>query len=114
MDGLPIDFPWLYNLFQQGYYIIRATLDRALNRLSYSRVFNENCQESWGLTRGRGMTESVRLLWVLSGHKCAEVNEAKTELSGSKHKTSEQHVELDTSQLKVDILLILGRLFSGY
>ena len=42
-----------------------------------------------GLTRGRGMTESVRLLWVLSGHKCAEVHEAMTELFGSKHTTSE-------------------------
>ena len=51
---------------------------------------------------------------MAAGHKCAEVNEAKTELSGSKHKTSEQHVELCTSQLKVDILFIFGRLFSGY
>ena len=51
-----------------------------------------------GLTRGRGMTQSVRLLWVLPGYKRAEVREAMTELSGSKHTTSEQHVELGTSQ----------------
>ena len=51
-----------------------------------------------GLTRGRGMTESVSLLWELSGHKCAEVHEAFTELSGSKHTTSEQHVEQGTSR----------------
>ena len=25
MDELPIDFPWLYNLFQQGYYTIRRS-----------------------------------------------------------------------------------------
>ena len=25
MDELPIDFPWLYNLFQQGYYRIRRS-----------------------------------------------------------------------------------------
>ena len=29
-----------------------------------------------GLTRGQGMTEPVRLLWVLSGRKCAEIHEA--------------------------------------
>ena len=45
-----------------------------------------------GLTRGR--LTRVRLLWVLSGHKCAEVHETVTELSGSKHTTSQQHVEL--------------------
>ena len=25
MDEPPIDFPWLYNLFQQGYYTIRKS-----------------------------------------------------------------------------------------
>ena len=50
------------------------------------------------------MTESVRLLWVLSGHKCAEVHEAMTELSGSKHTTSEQHVELGTSRKSRDFI----------
>ena len=32
MDELPIDFPWLYNLFQQGYYTIRRS-DRFSSRL---------------------------------------------------------------------------------
>ena len=58
----------------------------------------------WGLIRGRGMTESVRLLWVLSGHKCSEVHEAMTELSGSKHTTTEQHVELGTSGKSRDFI----------
>ena len=25
MDELPIDFPWLYNMFQPGYYTIRRS-----------------------------------------------------------------------------------------
>ena len=107
MDELPIDFPWLYNLFQQGYYTIRRSdrfwaglwtdlvIEQSLMRTAKSRV---------GLTRGRGMTESVRLLWVLSRHKCAEVHEAMTELSGSKHTTSEQHVELGTSRKSRDFI----------
>ena len=52
-------------------------------------------------------------MWVLSGLKSAEVHEAMTELSGSKH-TSEQHVEQGTSRKSEEILLILWRLFSGY
>ena len=50
------------------------------------------------------MTELVCLLWVLSGHKCAEVHEAMIELSGSKHTTSEQHVELGTSRKSRDFI----------
>ena len=69
MDELSIDFPWLYNLFQQGYYTIRRpnrfwaglwtgfVIEQSLMRTAKSRG---------GLTTGRGMTESVRLLWVLS------------------------------------------------
>ena len=61
------------------------------------------------------MTESVRLLWVLSGHKSTEVHEAKTELSGLKHRASEQHVELGTllkSKGFVDLVKIMQLLLS--
>ena len=107
MDELPIDFPWLYNLFQQGYYTIRRS-DRFWAGLWTDLVIEQSLMrtaKSRGvLTRGGGITESVRLLWVLSGHKCAEVREVMTELSGSKHTTSEQHVELGTSQKSRDFI----------
>ena len=54
--------------------------------------------------RGRGMTESVHLLWVLSGHRCVEVHEAITELSGSKYTTREQHFELGNSGKSRDFI----------
>ena len=50
MDELPIDFPWLYNLFQQGYYTIRKSdrfwaglwtdlvIEQSLMRTAKSRV----------------------------------------------------------------------------
>ena len=50
------------------------------------------------------ITESVRLLWVLSGHKCTEVHAAMTELSESKHTANEQHVELGTSRKSRDFI----------
>ena len=58
------------------------------------------------LTRGRGMVESLLLLWILSVHKCAEVHEAMAEFSGSEHTTREQHAELGSLK-KEEILLIL-------
>ena len=50
------------------------------------------------------MRQSVRLLLVLSGHKCAEAHEAMTELSGLKHTTREQNVELCTSRKRRDFI----------
>ena len=101
MDELPTDFQWLYKLFQQGYYYTTRRSDRFWTGLWTDLATEQSlmitAKSRGGLTRGRGMTESVRLLWVLSGHKCAEVPEAMTELSGSKYTTSEQHIELGTS-----------------
>ena len=82
-------------------------MGRALDRLSYRTVLmrttkNCVCVCVGGVTRDRGMTESVCLLWVLSGRKCAEVHGAMIELSGSKHTTSEQLVPHE----KVEISLI--------
>ena len=43
------------------------------------------------LTRGRGMTEIQRLVWVLSMPVCANVNEAMQKLTGVSYQTSEHH-----------------------
>ena len=55
-----------------------------------------------GLTRGRGITETVRLLWVYSMHTCAEVHEAMTDVTGLIHRTSDQHVELGSTRCNRD------------
>lgn len=55
-----------------------------------------------GLTRGRGMSESVRDLWVSSMHRCSSVYDAMGDLTEHRHQTSEQHVELRESRLKRD------------
>ena len=57
-----------------------------------------------GLTRSRGMT--VRLLWVLSGQICAEVQEALTELFYQNIRQVGIML-IWVSQEKVEILLIL-------
>ena len=35
-----------------------------------------------GLTTGRGVTESVRLLWVRSMHRCADIHNGIFNLTG--------------------------------
>ena len=55
-----------------------------------------------GLTRGRGVTETVWLQWIYNMHKCAAVHDALTTFTVLKHMTSEQHVELGTSRNKRD------------
>ena len=53
---------------------------------------------SGGLTRGRGMTETQRLVWVLSSPVCAEVKIALQEVTGVSYKTSDQHKDLTHSR----------------
>ena len=54
-------------------------------------AFTEN---KGSITRRGGMTDSVRLVWVGSMHRRADIREAMTTLTYMKHNTSEQHVEL--------------------
>lgn len=55
-----------------------------------------------GLTRGRGMSESQRALWILSMPDCAEVNNAMMSFTGTKFYSLDQHKEDGVSRQKRD------------
>ena len=55
-----------------------------------------------GLTRGRGMTDTVCLTWIHNMHTCADVHNSMTGLTNLQHKTSKQHIELGKSRIKCD------------
>ncbi|CAG2249307.1 unnamed protein product [Mytilus edulis] len=55
-----------------------------------------------GLTRGRGLSESQRLLWLLSMPQCSQMNEAMQKLTDVNYNTSEQHKELGKSRIDQD------------
>ena len=55
-----------------------------------------------GLTHGRGVSESARLLWVKTIHFCGSLHNAISNLTKVLHKTSEQHTELGQSRIKRD------------
>ena len=44
-----------------------------------------------GMTRGRGMTELQRAVWLLSTPTCVDINESMQQFTGIVYETSEQH-----------------------
>ena len=67
-----------------------------------SSVMMRSIKSRGGLTRGRGITESVRLQCILSMHKCVGIHETMTMMTDIKTKASEQHIELGISRCKRD------------
>ena len=58
---------------------------------------------SGGLTRGPGMTEQQRAIWLLSMSVCAEVNRAMQEMTSVKYDTSEQNKYMMTARQQRDL-----------
>ena len=56
-----------------------------------------------GLSRGRGMCDSVVTMWIHSMHRLAGIHGAKSTLTGQIHQTSEQHVELREFRIDRDM-----------
>ena len=57
-----------------------------------------------GLTHGPGMTESVRLLWVGSMHKCGTIcNAVEQLLNLEQHIDNSQHADLGKSRMQRDL-----------
>ena len=90
----------------RGSLVLRRT-DRYWDGLSSDLVIEQvlmrSLKTSGGLTRGRGMTENQRLLWLLSMPSCAEINFTMQKLTGTLYQTSEQHKESCSSRKKRDI-----------
>ena len=70
--------------------------------LVMEQVLMRSLKSRGGLTRGRGMSTSVRMLWVHSMHSCAGIHHAMTPVTGHHHNTSVQHEELGKSRIRRD------------
>ena len=77
MLKLPTEHPDVQKHFSEGLHVIRRS-NRMWAGLSSDLVIEQvlmrSLKTSGGLTRGRGMTENQRLLWLLSRPACAEIN----------------------------------------
>jgi hypothetical protein len=106
MLELQITYPWVHKCFaSHGYHTVRRS-DRywagLWSDLIIEQVLMRSLKSRGGITRGRGITESVRLLWVSSMHRCAGLHNAMSNLTGQKHRTSEQHIELGATRVGRD------------
>ena len=106
MLELETTYPWAYkNFSEHGYHTVRRS-DRFWAGLwtdfVSEQVLMRGLKSRGGLTRGRSVSESVRLLWVKTMHRCASVHNATSNLTKVLHKTSEQHTELGQSRIKRD------------
>ena len=106
MLELPTNHPWLYECFiERGFHSVRRSSRYwagLWTDLIIEQVMMRSIKSRGGLTRGRGMTETVRLQWIYSMHKCAGVHDAMTTITNLKHNTSYQHVEQGISRSKYD------------
>ena len=105
MSLLEHTHPDVYQKFMQGYHVVRRT-DRFWAGLSTDLVIEQVLMRSikarGGMTRGGGMTECQRAVWLLSTPITSEMNRALQSLAGVAYETSEQHKECRDSRIKKD------------
>ena len=98
-------YPWLHQKFQQGFHAVRRS-ERywagLWSDLTIEQTLMRSIKTRGGLTRGRGMNEDVRHLWVLSLSDSAIIHQAMTDVFGLTVKSSEQHVEMGMTRCSRD------------
>ena len=97
MSSLETDHPDVYRKFEVGFHIDRKSkhLWAGLSTdLAIEQVLIRSLKTNGGLTRGRGMTERQRVIWLLSMPACAEMNRAMLELTGFNYSTGEQNEDM--------------------
>ncbi len=101
MLNLKAQHPDVQQHFDKGLHVIQRS-NRLWAGLSsdliIEQVLKRSLKTSGGLTRGRGMTEHQRLLWLLSRPACAEVNQAMQELTEVNYNTGEQNKDMTVAK----------------
>src|ERR1051325_10949592 len=98
MLDLPITHPWLHEQLSDGRFHAVRRSDRFWAGLStdlaIEQVMMRSVKSRGGLTHGRGMTESVRLMWVNTMHICSSIHSTLTSLMDLNRSCDEsQHIE---------------------
>jgi len=105
MQNLKMKDPAVFKKFQDGLHVIRRT-DKVWAGLGSDLVIEQtlmrSLKTSGGLTRGSGMSEEQRALWVLSSPACSEYNHAMEDFNKRAFTTSAQHKEMSGARMKRD------------
>lgn len=107
MLDLPTSYPTLYSSFiKDGYHVVRRSSrywSAVSTDLAIEQVMMRDLKSRGGLTRGRGMTESVRLRWVRTLHLCASVHSSLNCLTDMQQSTDDiPHKEAGLSRRRRD------------
>ena len=101
MKRLPETHPDVHKHFMEGKHPIRR-IDRIWAGLSTDLVIEQELMRSiktnGGLTRGTGMSENQRDIWVLSRPIRGQVTHSMQNLTGVHQKTSEQNKDLSNAR----------------
>ena len=96
MLSLPHTYPHLYQKFVEGYHVVGRS-DHYWAGLSTDLVIEQvimSLKTQGGLTRGKGMTDIQRLLWVLSMPACTALYQTMQVFTSVCYTTSDQHKDL--------------------
>jgi hypothetical protein len=97
MMALPETNPDVHEKFLKGFHVVRRS-DRywagLFTDLTIEQVLMRSVKTHGGLTRGKGFSETERLVWVLAMPACANINNAMQSFSGVSYETSDQHKEM--------------------
>jgi len=107
MMDLPDKYPWLFERFSSGRSHSIRHSDRHWAALSTDLIIEQVMMKSVkarsGLTHGRGISESVRNMWVCSMNKCAAVRSALFSLVNLDSSSEEtEHVDTGKARLQHD------------
>jgi hypothetical protein len=105
MSKLEASHPEVYRHFMNGLHVVRRS-DRFLGGFSsdliIEQVLMRSVKSTGGLTRGHGMTEQQRNIWLLSMPACADISSSMQEFTAVSYETSEQHKEETKSRIERD------------
>ena len=106
MNDLPESHPWLFNQFMSnGYHAIRRSnkfWGGISTDLAIEQILMRTLKSRGGLTRRRGFTESVRILWIYNTRRCPGIYQSISDFTELQLAFSEQHVEMRVSRIKRD------------
>ena len=100
-SDLRMDHPNVYQAFTSGLHVARRS-DRFWAGLPIDLVIEQVLMQSLktagGLTRGRGLTEQQRLIWLFSMPACAKTNHIMQELTGVQFNSGEQNKDMSKAR----------------
>ena len=106
MQNLQETHPEVYRHFEEAYHVIRRS-DRYWAGFSADMIIElvlmRSLKTTCGLTRGGGMTESQRLVWLHSIPACSQVHYAMQELTKLSYTTSDQHKDVSKATQEMDM-----------